>query len=55
MKKILVSIVLMFSAYVTVSGFDRITGLPFASRSEIIVRNGMAATSQPLAIFPLVS
>ena len=49
MKKIIVSIVLIFSAYVTVSGFDRITGLPFASRSEVIARNGMAATSQPLA------
>ncbi|MFQ5655803.1 MAG: gamma-glutamyltransferase family protein, partial [Planctomycetota bacterium] len=30
-------------------GFDRITGLPFASRSEVIARHGMAATSQPLA------
>ncbi|RCL38064.1 MAG: gamma-glutamyltransferase [SAR86 cluster bacterium] len=31
------------------SGYDRITGLPFASRSEIIAENGMAATSHPLA------
>ncbi|MEM7388115.1 MAG: gamma-glutamyltransferase, partial [Verrucomicrobiota bacterium] len=30
-------------------GYDRITGSPFASRSEVIARNGMAATSQPLA------
>ena len=30
-------------------GYDRITGRPFASRSEIIARHGMAATSQPLA------
>lgn len=28
---------------------DRITGHPFATRSEVIARNGMAATSQPLA------
>jgi gamma-glutamyltranspeptidase/glutathione hydrolase len=30
-------------------GYDRITGRPFASRSEVIASNGMAATSQPLA------
>jgi len=30
-------------------GSDRITGRSFATRSEIISRNGMAATSQPLA------
>lgn len=30
-------------------GGQRITGLPFASRSEVIARHGMAATSQPLA------
>ena len=28
---------------------DRITGQPFATRSEVIAQNGMAATSQPLA------
>ena len=28
---------------------DRITGEPFATRSEVIARHGMAATSQPLA------
>lgn len=28
---------------------DRITGEPFATRSEVIAQNGMAATSQPLA------
>jgi gamma-glutamyltranspeptidase/glutathione hydrolase len=28
---------------------DRITGKPFATRSEIVARHGMAATSQPLA------
>ena len=28
---------------------DRVTGRPFATRSEVLARNGMAATSQPLA------
>ncbi len=32
-----------------VNGQDRITGLNFASRSEVIAQNGMACTSQPLA------
>ena len=31
------------------SGQDRITGLNFATRSEVIAKNGMACTSQPLA------
>lgn len=31
------------------SGQDRITGLNFASRSEVIAQNGIACTSQPLA------
>jgi len=30
-------------------GYDRLTGKPFASRSEVMARHGMAATSQPLA------
>ena len=30
-------------------GQDRITGKKFATRSEVVARNGMAATSQPLA------
>jgi gamma-glutamyltranspeptidase/glutathione hydrolase len=29
--------------------YDRITGEPFASRSEVIAQNAMVATSQPLA------
>jgi gamma-glutamyltranspeptidase/glutathione hydrolase len=28
---------------------DRVTGRDFATRSEVIAQNGMAATSQPLA------
>ncbi len=31
------------------SAYDRITGQPFASRSEVITQHGMAATSQPIA------
>ena len=31
------------------AGYDRITGKTFASRSRVIARHGMAATSQPLA------
>ena len=30
-------------------GFDRLAGQSFASRSEVIAQNGMAATSHPLA------
>ncbi len=29
--------------------YDRVTGKPFASRSEVIAQHGMVATSQPLA------
>jgi gamma-glutamyltranspeptidase/glutathione hydrolase len=32
-----------------VAAQDRITGKPFATRSEVIAQNGMAATSHPLA------
>jgi len=34
---------------ITDSGYDRLTGRAFASRSEVIAQHGMAATSQPLA------
>lgn len=34
---------------VSVMGQDRITGRDFATRSEVIAQNGMAATSHPLA------
>ncbi len=33
----------------TAHGYDRVTGLPFVSRSEVIAQHGMAATSHPLA------
>tara|TARA_B100000963_G_scaffold41413_1_gene30767 strand:+ start:2880 stop:4559 length:1680 start_codon:yes stop_codon:yes gene_type:complete len=38
-----------------VTGYDRITGLEFASRSEVIASNGMAATSHPLATQTAIS
>ena len=43
-----------FSLFLTLLGVysfaqDRITGHSFATRSEVIAQNGMAATSQPLA------
>src|SRR5210317_925192 len=48
MKKITLLISLLF---LTISNFaqDRVTGLTFATRSEVIAQNGMACTSQPLA------
>ena len=42
---IFISILVTFCAF----SQDRITGHDFATRSEVITRNGMAATSQPLA------
>lgn len=42
------TVVLLFTTTHS-SAYDRITGEPFASRSEVIAANGMVATSQPLA------
>ncbi len=39
----------VFSVLLAVCPSDRITGKSFATRSEVIAKNGMAATSQPLA------
>ncbi|WP_372948939.1 gamma-glutamyltransferase [Mariniphaga sp.] len=48
MKKIaLLNFLFLFS--ICVFAQDRITGLTFATRSEVIAQNGMACTSQPLA------
>ena len=55
MLKSIKSILVLFSTILLTSftsraiAYDRITGEPFASRSEVIAQNGMAATSQPLA------
>lgn len=46
-KKILIIIFFLLPA--AVMSQDRITGHDFATRSEVIARNGMACTSQPLA------
>ena len=48
MKSIIVSFGLTL-LFTTIIGQDRITGLPFATRSEVIAQHGMACTSQPLA------
>ena len=40
---------LLGAATSAVWAYDRVTGAQFASRSEVIAENGMAATSQPLA------
>ena len=47
MKKI--SIVILCLAALPLFGQDRMTGKSWATRSEVIAQNGMAATSQPLA------
>jgi gamma-glutamyltranspeptidase / glutathione hydrolase len=45
------SVILLFGILLNLclSAQDRVTGRDFATRSEIIAQNGMAATSQPLA------
>ena len=47
MKKILFFLFFIFSSDIFL--YDRLTGKDFASRSEVIATNGMAATSHPLA------
>lgn len=42
-------LVTVASATTMLAAQDRITGRPFATRSEVIAKHGMAATSQPLA------
>lgn len=48
-KKIFSSIFLLTGLPLFLFSQDRMTGLIFATRSEVIARNGMACTSQPLA------
>jgi len=47
-KRIFFTVLILFSPVLLFSQ-DRITGRDFATRSEVIAQNGMAATSQPLA------
>lgn len=42
-------VALMSTSSHSAHGYDRLTGEPFATRSEVIATHGMAATSQPLA------
>ena len=44
-----ITILLLFVISINVFAQDRITGKTFATRSEVIAQNGMAATSHPLA------
>ncbi|MFT7425888.1 MAG: gamma-glutamyltranspeptidase/glutathione hydrolase, partial [Algoriphagus sp.] len=48
MKKIF-TVLFLISIVGQLSAQDRLTGKTFTTRSEILARNGMAATSQPLA------
>lgn len=49
MKKLSILIIFFILGSFVLSSQDRITGENFASRSEVIAQNGMAATSHPLA------
>lgn len=49
MKSLVFAIVVMLISIQEVSAQDRVTGKTFATRSEVIAQNGMAATSHPLA------
>ena len=53
MKQIWISI--LFLITLNIFAYDRITGLEFATRSEVIAVNGMAATSHPLATQTAIS
>ena len=48
MKRFALTISILFFALI-IFAQDRVTGLNFATRSEVIAQNGMACTSQPLA------
>lgn len=47
--KAALSVIFIFLFAISINAQDRITGHDFATRSEVIAKNGMAATSQPLA------
>lgn len=49
MSRFLLAICCLLAGVFSASAQDRITGLGFATRSEVVARNCMAATSQPLA------
>lgn len=43
-------LMLLLTDFIVTAQPDRITGEPFATRSEVIAKHGMVATSQPLAV-----
>jgi len=51
LEYLLITIVILALLFMpkTLFAYDRITGQSFASRSEVIAKNGMVASSQPLA------
>ena len=53
MKTFCISFIFLIS--LNLNSYDRITGLEFASRSEVIASNGIAATSHPLATQTAIS
>ncbi|MFQ6005183.1 MAG: gamma-glutamyltransferase [Woeseia sp.] len=48
-RSAVLAMIVMASQSASAQGFDRVSGQPFASRSEVIAPHAMAATSQPLA------
>jgi gamma-glutamyltranspeptidase/glutathione hydrolase len=48
-RLVLLAVLAVSPAAVAVAQVDRITGRPFATRSEVIAPHGMVCTSQPLA------
>ncbi len=49
LRGLILAMTVMANMSAAAPGFDRVSGKPFASRSEVIAPHGMAATSQPLA------
>src|SRR5690606_17807856 len=49
LRRLVLSVLAIAAAAPILAQVDRITGQPFATRSEVIARHGMAATSHPLA------
>ena len=47
--KIISRLLILLAFSFATHAYDRVTGAPFASRSEVIAQQGMVATSQPLA------
>jgi gamma-glutamyltranspeptidase / glutathione hydrolase len=48
-RRALLAVLLLAPLATGIEAMDRVTGRTFATRSEVIARHGMAATSQPLA------